>query len=174
MSKEKKQNKEIIEFPKEKVYPFDEKVKSMSAKEIIMAMVDGLRNPSTKVDMGTFGRADVIKFLGITLKATCYGCAATNTICNISGKKFAPNNIKGSKDKAIFIDGSRDFVAHFEESIDCLRRGEIQWYNYLAKSEGFAQIKAKPGLNLPQLNSKDYLENLDHYVELANYQDEKA
>lgn len=173
MSK-KKQNKEIIEFHKEKVYPFDEKVKSMSAKEIIMAMVEGLRNPSTKVDMGTFGRAKIVSLLGITLKATCYGCAATNTICNISGKKFTPNNIKGSKDKANFIDGSKEFVAHFEESIDRLRRGKTQWYNYLAKSEGFAQIKVKPGLNLPQLNSKDYLENLDPYVELADYQDEKA
>jgi hypothetical protein len=32
---------------------FEERVKSMSAKEIIMAMVEGLRDPKIEVDMGT-------------------------------------------------------------------------------------------------------------------------
>ena len=34
---------------------FKQKVQSMTAKEIIMAMVEGLKNPVVKVDTGTFG-----------------------------------------------------------------------------------------------------------------------
>jgi hypothetical protein len=54
MSKEK--HKEEV-----RTYSFDEKVRSMSAKEIIMAMVNGLKNPAVKVDMGSFGRFSEFK-----------------------------------------------------------------------------------------------------------------
>ena len=53
---------------------FKEKVQAMSAKEIIMAMVEGLRNPVTKIHMGTYGKVE---------GDVCYGCAATNAICKI-------------------------------------------------------------------------------------------
>lgn len=67
---------------------FKQKVQSMTAKEIIMAMVESLIPPPLiKVDMGTFGTTEITKpatkFLGWTLRkaeSICFGCAATNTI----------------------------------------------------------------------------------------------
>lgn len=53
---------------------FENKVKSMSAYDIIMAMVEGLRNPRTRIDMSTFGSIR---------NGICYGCAATNAILHI-------------------------------------------------------------------------------------------
>jgi len=54
-----------------------EKIKSMTAKEHIMNMVEGLRNPMTVINMDTFGekREDGV----------CFGCAATNSICRLIG-----------------------------------------------------------------------------------------
>lgn len=167
-------------MPKEKqkqetrIFSFDEKVKSMSAKEIIMSMVNGLKNPSTKIDMGTFGSVDAVKFLGLTVKETCYGCAAINTICNISGKKITPKAIDGCSNRADFVDSSKLFIRSFEEAIDHLRSGNIRLYNILAREEGFAEIKGKPYLILPLLLTDSYMDNLEPYIRLANYQDEKA
>ena len=140
---------------------FEETVKAMSAKEIIMSMVEGLQNPKVKVDMNTFG---------IVSQGVCYGCAATNTVCKISNKIFDEVNIWGHNNRAEFIETNSIFLDYFEEAINELRQGEIYAYNFFAKQGGFALIKRPSFKNLPFLFSHYSHKELQEYIDLANEQ----
>lgn len=137
---------------------FEEKVKSMTAYDIIMAMVDGLRKPRTKIDMSTFGAIE---------EGVCYGCAATNAILHImeASKEGVEDHIRTSQNRNTCpLD-----VAQFEVAIDHLREGEVDLYNLYAKDCGIAQITPMPGQELPYLDD-DYTEDqLQEYVKLAEY-----
>ncbi len=137
---------------------FESKVKSMSAHDIIMAMVEGLRQPRTKIDMKTFGE---IRW-GI-----CYGCAATNAILHIMAAK-EDEEIKG------YIRTATDYVIsplfQFESAIDYLRRGFVSRYNDQAKALGIAPITPMPGQELPRLDNDYTEEQLQQYEKLAKYQ----
>lgn len=138
-----------------------EKVKSMTANEIIMAMVESLRNPETVIDMSSSGNIEYGD-------GVCYGCAATNTICKITGLSVYGYINKRTYNK---LTENYRFLSSFENSIDYLRMGDIKSYNLFAYKEGYAKIKPKPGLELPYLKN-DYTElQLLKYVELANYQE---
>lgn len=146
---------------------FKEKVQSMSAKEIIMAMVEGLENPYTTVDMGTFGEKSH-RLIPNWVKPFCYGCAATNAICVIRGTthEFSEN----SKDRWLSIDEDIDFVQNFEFAIDHLRKGEVDYYNRKAELHGFAKIKSFD-MYLPFLSTEDYKLGLRDYRKLAESQE---
>lgn len=137
-----------------------EKVQSMSAKEIIMAMVEGLKNPTTKIDMLSFGNVD---------NNVCYGCAATNTICNIMNithKDFIKANPKFTM---CDLFDERNFVINFERAIDCLRNGMITTYNYFAKENNFATIIGQ-NHSVPKLTNVYTNDDLEKYIDLANKQ----
>ncbi len=142
---------------------FEDKVKSMTAKEIIMNMVEALNNPSINVDMRDFGRYDE--------DGICFGCAATNTICRISGVIFNQTNIE-TYGRADSLNVDRDFMDNFEYSINQLRSGDLEFYNQFARRGGFAVITNPENLKLPILTTDSYLENLQPYVYLANSQPE--
>lgn len=150
---------------------FEEKVRSMTAKEIIMAMVDSLTPPSLiKIEMNSFGYyrswRGIFSFLK---KPVCYGCAATNTICKISGVTFTHENITDRLSRALAVKSTSDFIELFEEAIDDLRKGDIREYNNRARKGRFATINDS-GRYLPHLNS-DYSESqLESYAQLANSQ----
>lgn len=55
---------------------FKEKIRNLTAPEIIRAMVEGLKNPAVKIQMATFGTV---------ANGVCYGCAATATIAHLMG-----------------------------------------------------------------------------------------
>lgn len=155
---------------------FEQKVKSMTAKEIIMAMVDALTHPPIiNIEMGTFGSCEIKrkKFLGITYKKeyTCFGCAATNTICQISGVVFVNDKIDSLYDRAQSIN-CRDaaFLKVFENAIDSLRTTSIEGYNYYATCGRFARITEKPDLELITLSNNYTNDDLKGYIELAKYQ----
>ena len=147
---------------------FKEKVQAMSAKEIIMAMVEGLRNPVTKIRMNTYGgvRNDI-----------CYGCAATNTICKIANLDVDYLISKRPIGTMTFIfsdhekyDEQAEFIDEFENAINYLRSGEIEEYNYLAEKIQIGLIN--PIVFLPELTDEYTEEELLEYVKLANFQDE--
>lgn len=143
---------------------FKEKVQSMSAKEIILAMVAGLRNPVTKIDMRTFGEARQ------NGKLVCYGCAATNTIATISGIKWTPKNIgEGPGDRAKAVKTSYDFLDGFEDAIEGLRVGNISEYNDYAVGHEFAVISVRSH-QLPILTNNYTEADLKAYVKLAEAQ----
>lgn len=108
----------------EKYTNLEGKIKSMSAKEIILAMVDGLMNPVTKIDMYTFGWYE---------DGICYGCAATNAICRIGmlDPEVELLSISGPKYRKY-----SDLISGFEDAVDCLRNGYIKRYNSLAQKYG--------------------------------------
>ena len=142
----------------------EEKIKSMSAKEIILAMINGLKNPVVNVSMSTYGH----KTNGI-----CYGCAATNLICSVGGldpQKELPDWRNGGSIYAVIS----PFLSAFEMAIDKLRLGDIEYYNDFASEYGFAEIKEPIGCELPPIRGHNYqdLEVLMEYEMLANYQDE--
>jgi hypothetical protein len=92
---------------------------------------------------------------------------------DLANLKSTAKTIDGSINKAKFLDSNSIFIRNFEEAIDYLRRGDLYYYNYLARKQGFAEIK-QARMHLPILFTEDYLQNLEPYVALANYQDEKA
>lgn len=138
---------------------FEEKVRSMSAAEIIMAMVNGLRKRHVNVRMSSFGSI---------WDGVCYGCAATNTICEISGKVFTDSLIVYGR--SYFVGAkSSDFLGIFEVAIDWLRSGEIWEYNRLAEHIKISLIE-DVGIELPYLTDNYTDHQLDKYVELAIFQ----
>ncbi len=145
---------------------FDDVVKSMSAKEIIMAMVNSLiPPPAITVDMGSFGH-----FYMKDNEPVCYGCAATNTICKISGKVFTSEYISRTGSRALFVNASFDFLDYFEQAIDYLRQGLINNYNVYAKHVKIALISNPDNLSLPALKDDYTKEDLDAYIKLADTQ----
>ncbi len=139
----------------------EKKIKSMTAHDIIMAMVEGLRQPRTVIDMDDFG---YIK------DSICYGCAATNAILHImeAGDEEAVDHVHG---RASFAYGT---LEKFELAIDQLRKGRVHLYNYYAELYDLAKIVPMPGLELPPLRN-NYMsrykgKQLNEYVKLAEYQ----
>ena len=140
---------------------FKEKVQAMTAKEIIMAMVEGLQNPLIKIDMYDFGRVS---------KGVCFGCAATNTVCKIANKTFNEDSIYNTTTRAEFIGADFDFLNDFEGAIDCLRTGSISGYNYHAEGSNIAKIDHQFNMSLPSLTNEYTPEDLQAYINLANAQ----
>lgn len=159
---------------------FKEKVQSMTAKEIIMAMVKALtRPPIINIEMSSYGHVvetTVItkRFFGLykksAIKKLCFGCAATNTICQITGKKFTPDNISEPKDRAEFINSDTKFLDRFECAIDMLRRGNIKAYNEEAEIAGIATIEYDHTIEYPYLNNDYTNKDLAAYKQLAEEQ----
>ena len=143
----------------------------MTAKEIIMAMVEGLRNPVAKIYMQSFGTICI---------GVCYGCAATNAICKIMGiesnealKEIVQPKMKGTTDfrAPLFVEAKDPlFLESFECAIDDLREANIQGYNRIAERLGIAKINDSQIHYLPYLHN-DYTEtDLKEYVKLAESQ----
>jgi len=147
---------------------FKEKVQSMTAKEIILAMVDSLTHPPIiNIDMNTYGE---------NRQGVCFGCAATNTICKISGVVFTPENIgsRRLRSKAInnniFDDKIGEFLYCFERAIDALRGSELDIYNIYADHIKFALIVNPLDIKLRHLDNDYTNDDLKPYIELANSQ----
>lgn len=136
---------------------FTEKVLAMTAKEIIMAMVEGLKKPYTKIAMGSFGYRNNID---------CFGCAATNTICYIDGtvNNLLPPGVEGFRIYFEYI------VNDFESAIDALRQGDITEYNIWVSRTGIAKIRKVDYISLPRLGDDYTHADLEPYIALANAQ----
>jgi len=84
--------------------------------EALQHMVDGLRKKWVYVHMETYGRSkDVF----------CFGCAATNAVCNIFEKSYNLESIDKREFRAKFFDLRRNELLSFEWSIDKARQGNL-------------------------------------------------
>lgn len=151
---------------------FEIRVKDMKASEIVAAMVKGLRRPYTRIDMSTFGNyaPGYNKRLGMLGKRKfCFGCAATNTICAITERKFPRAVIDRRRKRAEFLKTNDDFLFNFEAAIDELRNGSVENYNEYAEDGGFAQISTEIAENivLPALHAGYKMKDLRPYALLA-------
>jgi len=140
-----------------------EKIKSMTAKEHIMNMVEGLRNPMTQIDMYNFGSKD--------RNGICFGCAATNSICRLLGSTdpFFPTWTGDVSVKREYIE---PIINNYESAINMLRRGDVAGYNEYAEMEDIAIIQEIRSIPLPRLTDEYTEEQLLQYVALADAQPE--
>ena len=141
---------------------FKQKVQSMKFSDIMQAMIDGLKKEHVKVNLETFGDA---------VNGVCYGCAATNIFCEISGKVFTPENISPLDNRHRFISESDlddEFVFMFEDAIDDLRNTCIRYYNSTAIYMGFAPA---PNAFESRLYELPALQNHNWRYELPKYQE---
>ena len=149
---------------------FKNKVCSLSAKEIILAMVNGLKNKHVEIDISTFGK--VIDSDPKKDSPVFYGCVATNCIIEINDGVI--HNLNGTRKERYLSVHPNDiqgrFVMYFETAIDALRKGDIYEYNIRALGNGFAYIKNYQSFNLPVLTENYTEEELSVYIELANLQ----
>lgn len=138
---------------------FKEKVLALSAKEIVLLMIEAIKNPVIELDFDTFGAVatDMIDNRG----ERCVGCAATNLVCKINDNKpFESEAISNYTKRANFIDTHEDFLNSFEDAIDSLRCGDIEDYNTIGSDIG-----------LPELPDNDAAKELVK-IDNDNYQDE--
>ena len=126
----------------------------MTFPEIVLAMVESLRNPVTEIDMYTFGEVR---------KGVCYGCAATNTICRLG--ELVPLEELGNEDGTRYDVNSWSVIDRFEIAIERLRRGEVEWYSLMA-SGFFAECPTKYAHTLLPCITNGYTEE-----ELKAYED---
>lgn len=110
---------------------FKQTVQSMTASEIIMAMVRGLRRKWVRINFAKFGELK---------RGICFGCAATNTICEIMQQAFPPGFIEYRGSRAYFLKTDYEFLDRFEGSINILRWGYVIEYNASARIGGFKEI----------------------------------
>ncbi len=148
---------------------FEEKVRSMTGKEIVQAMIDGLSKPWVEVNMNTYG--DWFFHEGkhgqLTTRKFCVGCAATNTICQIADIKFNIKNIDGLENRSKRLKTNINFLIKFEMAINGLRRGNVKEYNSYAED---IEIALLPELEkeLPYLETENYKELLHYYQEYCD------
>lgn len=142
---------------------FEEKLKSMTAKDVVLAMVEGLEKEWVQVDMSTYGEST---------GSVCFGCAATNTICQINGAAFNADHIDDVQDRADFVHGNIEVVNWFEAAINSLREGDIEGYNFWVKGAKLYNLEIpyydNSSVDLPYLRTGDYRENLQAYRDFAN------
>lgn len=149
---------------------FIEKVRQMKPHEIVQAMIDGLKRKWVVIDMVTFGHNQ---------RGVCYGCAATNAICQIIQKPFIPSDINYRTKRASSLNiEDIDFLKNFELAINFLRTGRIfDWIRYLSKCNN--EVNKIPGdiidniinhleYELPILDDDNYHLDLPKYQEFAD------
>ena len=137
------------------------KIKSLTPYELIDAMIQGLKNPSCQIDMRSFGHE---------IDGICFGCAATNAIQYLSGKKFTPDNIDGTYNRAEYLKLDKGVLNSFEFAIDHLRCGSIYTANIYLAELRIPEIIYDLDKEYPVLTTGNYLENLHHYEELRDQQ----
>jgi len=145
-----------------KEFDFVKVVKNMTAKQIIMSMVNGLKNPITEIRMNTYG---------CIYNNICYGNASTNTICYIAAVT-TEEFLKGFNERHRESYGEKniDFLDVFEKAIAHLCMGNVNYYNILGNNIKIAKIYNNSIINLPILNDNFTYVELYQYIKLANIQ----
>lgn len=138
-----------------------EKFKALKPSEIIMAMVNGLRNPTLPVNMNYYVSLDFNK--------NCVGCAAANAICKIDGIGAEEASLGYKVNSLQQHFKNSNFISAFEVAVNNLRLGQIVLCNQDLSLIGLGPILHKPGIKLPKLTTENYLYNLEPYIELAKY-----
>lgn len=146
---------------------FEEVLQSMTGKGVVLAMIAGLEKEHVKVDMYAFAYEEM---------GVCFGCAATNAICEITGNTEAYIEERRHSNMTPFfsferlksINGKIETVHSFEVAVDFLRKGLVDQYNLLIDQLGYHNLFIETKLYLPELTNESYKEQLESYRELAN------
>jgi hypothetical protein len=87
--------------------------------DVVNAMINGLTNKWAKVSMMSFGHYD-------SDRKICFGCAATNSLCELLKRPFTEDEIHNSFYRAEVFKCDRNVMQHFENSVNFLRMGDLQ------------------------------------------------
>lgn len=152
----------------------NERFKYMTGiSDIVDAMVKGLQREWVEVNMMTFGHSR---------GGVCFGCAATNTLCQIMGEPFTLEDIddEGRARKFNYNIAFIDF-SNFETSIDQLRRGNTSdFLGLLRRCEHLFSFRLPshkdidPPFELPALSSGSWKEGLRWYEKYRDWLKEKG
>lgn len=145
---------------------FITKLRGMTAKQVLGAMIEGLENPATTVFMADFGSIDKDN------PKICYGCAATNTICYITGAKgldFCQERELAAYEEAGIhkykcVGADYFDISVFEDAIDALRKGSVAKYNDKMLDLNMDHLRLPiPDKYLPFLDDNNYKKHLQPY-----------
>lgn len=137
--------------------------KKLTPSKVIRAMVRGLKKKYVKIDMGTFGSTS-------WNDKVCYGCAATNALCELAGKKIPVASIQSTGSRATFLKVADSTLTKFELAINSLRQGDIYGANEYLLQLGIDPIENPKDIRLPYLNNRYVAEDLRPYEVLARTQ----
>jgi hypothetical protein len=150
-----------------------------SFSDIVQAMVDGVKKEWVNVDMRSFGHTKTHRILGINVGEKCYGCAATNTLCELMQESFTKDQIRCIKTRVIKVNygiSTKD-LKYFESAIDLLRNGNISCclntLELISKLFSFElpeyeDVELMYYKYLPELTNDGYKSNLHYYQEFAD------
>lgn len=112
--------------------------------DIIFTMLKGLENEWVKINMNTYGGASY---------EMCYGCAATNTLCEIMQKPFSAEYICDRYKRLEFTKTNTEFrdLERFEYAIDYLRMGQFR--SFLMELNSVSNLPFNVGKNFIELLS---------------------
>lgn len=147
--------------------------------DIVDTMIRGLKNEWVKIDMDTFGSER---------NGVCFGCAATNTLCELMQQPFSTNDIEEDRRHEIFNYGItyRDFTI-FERAINYLRLGYLSEFmrnlDYISyttgvyissSSQDIVKSYLKPKWwrktrKLPVLYNSNYITDLLYYEKFRDW-----
>jgi hypothetical protein len=138
-------------------------IKGITAQNLIIDMIDAIKNPIIGLNMERFYYYD-------DAKERYFGCAAANYII----KKFGPhiineNQIDNRHVRSDLLGISETDLQTIEYSLNYLRCGLIKMYNNIKLKE-FPEIKIFTNINLPVLHNKWTEEELEEYRKLAEFQ----
>lgn len=119
----------------------------MSAHDIIMVMINGMKELRTKIDSN----------------GQCFECAAANAILHTMG-------MVDTEEVENHVSITALDINRFKRAVDCLRQGYLKAYNVNAGWGGFAQIIPIFDQELPYLGENYTEEQLKEYEKLAKYQ----
>ncbi|MGK0464810.1 hypothetical protein [Clostridium sp.] len=149
------------------------KLKSVS--EIVETMIRGLETQWMPVDMYDFSVIKEKTYFKIFKKKVCYGCAATNALCELNQKPFNYKTTIDEGTRAIASDLDDDVIFAFEMAIENLRLGELDLFIYhlkkidyvfnfeIKKCSSYSLNKDGNAVYLPQLGTEDYKKKLPDY-----------
>jgi len=154
-----------------------QKIKNLTPKEMILTMVRGLRSRHTKIRMNTFGFKDS--------DGLCFGCAATNTLCELGADPSdLPLEAISGMGFGTGFGGSDYFIDDFEQLVDTLRRGfkdskGAVFFNDIRATGDLGHLKLTnlemlESDPLPELDDDYTEEDLQAYERFADMQDVKV
>lgn len=127
--------------------------KHTSIAHVIENAVNGWKNEHVLRDIDTYGSF---------LRGTCYGCMATNALCELSGITFYDSAIIDINSRAKFLEESSSVVTLYEDAIDYLRKGK--YYKFLCRVDS---IKNYLGFKLDI--HKEYKAYVKYCTSLRSY-----
>ena len=131
-----------------------------SISHIVDTMIKGLKKEWVQINMGAFGEV---------VNGVCFGCAATNTLCELMQEPFTENSIVESQRRGK-IGVNESELDNFEAAIDALRCGDTD--NFLSSLWDIKHLfnfsltcleDIEYDKRLPELTTDNYKENLHYY-----------